>query len=402
MKKGIIATLFILCLHAVYAQTLEPIRRFGQNPGRLKMYLYSPPTIRSGTAAPLVVVLHGCTQTARIVARQTDWNKLAAQYGFRVLYPQQRMINNPCRCFNWYNPKDIDKDNGEDYSIRQMIDYATEHYGVDTAQIYITGLSAGGAMGVAMMADYPQLFRAGAIYAGGAYKLATNPFIAMAAMEGWVLRSPSHLGDLVRAQNPGYTGSYPRMIVYQGRADLVVNRRNGMEIVKQWTDLLHISEHPTETIRRYTQVRSLERNTFRDAAGREQVIYYRIRHMGHALPVYPGHCDTRGGHMLPFSANKKFFSTYRTAVDFGLIKEDSISGPVHIHTGQQVIYSVSADAKNSYHWHYPKDCKIIGDPDSPSISLIWGSKTGNLDLTVISADGCQKNYPTRLITVSER
>lgn len=400
MKPFNITLALLLLLSISFGQKLQTVKNFGANPGRLKMYIYNPPGLSANAHAPLVVVLHGCTQNAKIVAKQTDWNKLAATYGFRVLYAQQRIINNPCGCFNFYRPKDIDKNKGEDYSIEQMTEYMINHYNADTANIYITGLSAGAAMAVVEMADYPQLFKAGAIFAGGAYKTGTNIFSAMAGMYGFISMSPEHWASLVKAQNPAYNGAWPRVIVYHGNADLVVNPRNAKQIVKQWTSLHNISPHPTQTIKHFAQVPALEKNIYSNADGMPWVIYYKMRHMGHALPVYPGHCEQKGGHMVPFSANKKYFSTYWTAIDFGLIKAPEISGKTTVSANEQVTYSVPANAQSAFTWKFPRGCKIVGNNGANTLTLIWGNKPGNIDLTETDGQQCKRVYPTLLVSVN--
>ncbi len=330
MKYTSLIITFLFLLNNLFGQKLEQVKKFGANPGRLRMYMHNPAGIEANVHTPLVIVLHGCLQNAKIVAKQTDWDKLADKYGFRVVYPQQRVINNPCQCFNFYRPKDINKNSGEDYSIEQMAEYMIKTYNVDTTNIYITGLSAGAAMSVVEMADYPQLFKAGAIFAGAAYKTATNIFSAAAGMYGFISRSPEHWAELVKAQNPGYKGAFPKMIIFHGNADVVVNPRNAKQLVKQWTALQGLSPQPTQTIKRFAGAKNIEKNIYAGADGTPAVIYYKIRHMGHALPIYPGKGEQRGGHMVPFSANKKFFSTYWTAVDFGLITAPQITGKTDI------------------------------------------------------------------------
>ena len=112
------------------------------------MFLHVPDGMDKSINHPLVVVLHGCLQCAESVAGQTGWKKLADEHGFFVMYPQQRIFNNPMRCFRWYKRKNIYKNRGENLSIREMVDYIVSNYKVDTTKIFITGLSAGAAMGV--------------------------------------------------------------------------------------------------------------------------------------------------------------------------------------------------------------------------------------------------------------
>ncbi len=395
MRQTTLSVIFLFLLPvSLFSQKLQPVKKFGANPGRLRMYMYNPPGLAADAKAPLVIVLHGCLQNAKIVAKQTDWNKLADTYGFRVVYPQQRVINNPCQCFNFYRPKDINKNSGEDYSIEQMAEYMIHSYNSDTTNIYITGLSAGAAMSVVELADYPHLFKAGAIFAGAAYKTATNIFSAMAGMYGFISLSPEHWAGYVRAQNPDYKGPYPKVIVFHGNADLVVNPRNAKQLVKQWTCLHGISAQPTQTIRHFAQVKSLDKFIYNGPDGMPAVIYYKMRHMGHALPVYPGHCEQRGGHMVPFSANKKCFSTYWTALDFGLIPAPQITGKTSVAKNEQVTYTVPVNYSSSFTWKFPKDCKAVSDTGNNMLTVIWGSKPGNIDVTETDGKHCSKVYST--------
>src|ERR1700750_1238090 len=98
---------------------LREIFGFGSNPGNLRMFVYRPPTLADNPA--LVVVLHGCTQTAAGYDLGAGWSTLARRYGFVLLMPEQTASNNANTCFNWFNPEDIARGGGEALSIRQMI-----------------------------------------------------------------------------------------------------------------------------------------------------------------------------------------------------------------------------------------------------------------------------------------
>ena len=91
---------------------------------------------------------------------------LADLHGFAVLFPEQQRANNANLCFNWFVPEDIRRDSGEALSIRQMIEAMVVAHGLDRSRIFVTGLSAGGAMASAMLATYPEIFAGGAIIAG--------------------------------------------------------------------------------------------------------------------------------------------------------------------------------------------------------------------------------------------
>ncbi len=393
------AALLCLFISPAAAQQLVQIQNFGSNPGNLKMYMYSPAGLDSSKKVPLVVVLHGCLQTAGKAAKQTGWNRLADAYGFKVLYPQQRMLNNPEKCFCWYKRSDIEKGQGESMSIMQMITEVKRSGTIDTGQVFITGLSAGAAMGVAMLADYPQTFNAGAIFAGGAYKTATNLWTALLSMYGFHIKSPEKWGALVREQNPNYTGAYPRLIIYQGKADVVVNQRNASQLMKQWTNLQGISTKPTATVKRFAGVKAIEKNSYHNASGKEVVTWYKVKHLGHALLVDPGKCFNQGGRRGLFSSDKNYFSTYWTAIDFGLIKLPAIQGNTTVSPHQTVTYRVApTNENNKLVWRFPKDCKVVEEKDG-HLTLTWGHKPGNIDVTEIYGDKCKQAYATLPVTL---
>ncbi len=155
---------------------------FGSNPGNLRMLSYVPQGLPKGR--PLVIALHGCTQTAAVYDYGSGWSNLADRHGFAVLFPEQQRANNPNNCFNWFLASDTRRDQGEALSIRQMIECLIQDYGVDRSRIFVVGLSAGGAMAAAMLAAYPDVFAGGAIIAGLPHGAATNVQEAFEAMAG--------------------------------------------------------------------------------------------------------------------------------------------------------------------------------------------------------------------------
>lgn len=392
MRSLFIVSLFLFAPIFLLAQDLTVIYDFGPNPGNLKMYMHLPSN--QAKSMPLVVVLHGCSQNAGMVAKQTGWNQLADKYGFAVLYAQQKMSNNMGNCFCWYNPNDVDKGKGENASITAMMDYMKQHYSIDSNRVFITGLSAGAAMAVSMLATHPASFKAGAIFAGAPFKAANKFITGMFAMEGWVLKSPQHWGDLVRTQNPNYKGAYPTMIVYQGKADVVVNKRNGYEIVKQWTNLQGISATPSKLIKCFAGKKCIEKNVFQNAKQEDVVIYYKVRGLGHALLVDPGKCEMQGGKHKLYSADKNYYSTYWTAVDFGLIIPHTINGTKSVKPYQQnVTFSVPAIAGAKYKWTFPSGCKTISS-NKNSVIVNWGKVSGSVNVIETNSDKCKTVYQT--------
>lgn len=383
-----------------YSQQLTEISYFGSNPGNLSMYVYAPPSFPENDKRPLVVVLHGCSQSAQLVLEQSGWNKLADTYGFRVLYPQQKASNNPSMCFDWYRAADIDRDKGECASIKQMIDEFGKKFAVDSSQVFITGLSAGAAMAVVMMAAYPAVFNTGAIFAGGAYKSALNVMTTTSAMMGWVNRTPAEWGDFVRNANPAFKGPYPRIIIYQGKRDIVVNHRNAHELIEQWTNIHNIDTIANDTINDFANNVNIKKYLYKNARNENVVSYYEVKNIGHALMINPGNCRDEGGKMVPFSVDEDFFSTYWTAIDFGLIPAPEIKGKKEVMEQEQnVKYSVPFYKGSVYSWSYPDDAVPVGADNKNEIILNFGKKQGSVSVLESDSAGCYIRYPSLKVSV---
>lgn len=207
---------------------------FSPNPGNLRMFRYLPKGLKAD--APLVVVLHGCGQTANGYSAGTGWCELAAELGFAVLAPEQKVANNPNTCFDWFNPEDVTREQGECASIAAMIRTMIETHRLDGGRVFITGLSAGGAMTAAMLATYPELFAGGAIIAGLPFGVAANVRDALEAMRSAPLRTPQQWGNAVRAAS-GYTGPWPKISIWHGALDTTVNINNAQAGAAQWADV---------------------------------------------------------------------------------------------------------------------------------------------------------------------
>src|SRR4051794_1070512 len=161
------------------------------------MFSYVPANLPRRPA--LVVVLHGCGQTAAGYDYGAGWSTLAKRYGFALLMPQQQSSNNSHGCFNWFNPEDTARESGEACSIRQMVARMAGEHKIDAERIFVTGLSAGGAMTSVMLATYPEVFAAGAVIAGLPFGVATNVREALNGMLQSPSRPASELGGLVRS-----------------------------------------------------------------------------------------------------------------------------------------------------------------------------------------------------------
>jgi feruloyl esterase len=220
------------------ADDVVGIADFGSNPGRLAMFVRTP----AGpvpTNAPLIVLLHGCGQSAVSFAKATGWGQLADELHIPLILPEQSGDNNQGRCFNWFRPTHVARGLGEALSIRQMVAEAVRRFGSDATRVFVAGLSAGGAMTAALLAAYPEVFAAGAVVAGlpvGAASSASQALIRMA--EAGPARSPSAWAEQVRHAAPiGYAGPWPRVSIWAGEADRVVDPANGRLLASQWSSV---------------------------------------------------------------------------------------------------------------------------------------------------------------------
>jgi len=286
---------------------------FGSNPGELRMFSYFPADQRARQQLPLVVILHGCTQTASDYDLGTGWSMLAERYGFAVLAPEQRRANNANRCFNWFDPKDISRGSGEALSIRQMIARMTHAHSIDSTRIFITGLSAGGAMASVMLATYPEVFAGGAIVAGLPYGIATNLQQALSGMHQSSTRPARELGDLVRNVS-SHKGPWPKISVWHGSADSTVNPSNADEIVKQWLDLHQLPLTPMAE----TAVERYPRAMWWNAAGETVVECWSITGMAHGTPLGAVDGEGRYGAEGAFMIDAGISSSWHIAGFFGL------------------------------------------------------------------------------------
>jgi poly(hydroxyalkanoate) depolymerase family esterase len=286
---------------------------FGTNPGDLRMFSYYPADQRARQKLPLLVVLHGCTQTAADYDTGAGWSMMAERYGFAVLAPQQKPSNNANCCFNWFNPDDISRGRGEALSIRQMIARMTRDHSIDRKRIFIAGLSAGGAMTSVMLATYPEVFAGGAIVAGLPYGIAGNLQQALSGMYQSSRRSATELGDLVRNVS-SHKGPWPKLSVWHGSADKTVNPSNADEIVRQWLDLHRLPPTPMAE----SAVDGYPRAIWWDADGETVVESWSITDMAHGTPLGAVDDGERYGAEGAFMIEAGISSSYHIAGFFGL------------------------------------------------------------------------------------
>lgn len=296
------------------AASLVDVADFGSNPGNLRMRLHVP--AGAGRDRPLVVALHGCTQTAAGFGAASGWMKLADAHDFLLLLPEQLSANNRKTCFSWFEPHDTRRGEGEVESIRQMIAATLAAHGADPRRVFVTGLSAGGAMACALAATYPELLAGVAIVAGLPYGAASGMAQAFDAMFIGRTREPRHWGDAVRAAAPA-PARWPAVAIWHCGKDSVVKPINAGELVKQWTNVHGVGGAvPGED-----QVGAATRRVWRDAGGRACVTEYRVPDLGHGMPVADDEPPA------PFFLPAGLSAATQIARDFGLARGPAVARP---------------------------------------------------------------------------
>ncbi len=183
---------------------------------------------------PVLVMLHGCTQSADDFAVGTGMNKLADEHGILVVYPEQPASANASRCWNWFRPEDQLRESGEPSIIAGIAREVARLDGVDSQRIFVAGLSAGAAMAVVMGETYPELFAGVGAHSGLPFRSASDIPSAMAAMKGGRSGMPG-LKSLA-GQRPGRQAGARQpvpTIVFHGNRDHTVQQDNGAEIFRQ-------------------------------------------------------------------------------------------------------------------------------------------------------------------------
>ena len=305
---------------------LVPLSDFGSNPGNLSAWQYVPDGVPA--YAPLVVVLHGCTQTAAEYDIGSGWSEVADKHGFALLFPEQRKSNNPRLCFNWFSPVDIIRGQGEVMSINQMVSTMFRRHSLDRSKTFITGLSAGGAMAGAMMATYPELFGGGAIIAGLPYATASTVSEAFARMRGRGVQESDMLADRVRNASD-HKGPWPSVSVWHGTADRTVDPVNMEAIIAQWYSLHAIERPPTTGTVDGHSVRR-----WRNAEGVAVIKAYSIKDMAHGVPIQTSGLQTAGS-ARAFMLDVGISSTWHIAKSWDLIQDEAVtSEKPHAHGTQ--------------------------------------------------------------------
>jgi poly(hydroxyalkanoate) depolymerase family esterase len=241
--------------------------RFTNAAGGRPYRLYVPSGYR-GTPVPLIVMLHGCTQTAEDFAAGTRMNDVAEERTCLVLYPGQTKAANPGKCWNWFNTDDQQPDRGEPLLIAGMTSHIMSDYVVDPQRVFVAGLSAGGAAALIMGATYPELYAAVGVHSGLPYGAASDAASAFSAMRGGGTPGKAVLEKSIPT------------IVFHGDADSTVNPVNADAVVQQVTARMRLNAQRYTT--RENGRRGYDRIVYADKAGNNFVEQWTIHGGGHA------------------------------------------------------------------------------------------------------------------------
>ncbi len=252
-------------------------RTFSSQAGTLAYKLYVPASYEANSNAtvPLLVMLHGCTQSPDDFAAGTRMNALADIHGFLVAYPAQSANANGSKCWNWFRPQDQVRGSGEPALIAGMTAQIGSDYRVDASRIYVAGLSAGAAMAVVLGRTYPELFAAVGAHSGLPYRAAHDMGSAFTAMRS---------GAAGAARNAAQAaGSVMPTIVFHGDSDHTVAVANGDAIVAEQTNSVgDATPAPIRDSGTAAGGRRYQRTTYQDASGRSIVEDWRVHGAGHA------------------------------------------------------------------------------------------------------------------------
>jgi len=236
------------------AASLQPVSNWGASgvPSYTSMYVYVPDKV--ATKPPILVVAHFCGGSASAVFGQASGIVTAAdKYGFIMIFPQTTNAATSAKCWEVGSKASLTHDGGGDtQAVAQMVKYAITTYKANPDRVYATGDSSGGMMTQALLAVYPDVFKAGASFAGVAAGCWSSGWSAASNWGGTCAdgndnRTAQQWGDLVRGMYPGYTGPRPRVQLFHGDADSIIKYKNFGESIKEWTNVLGLATSPTST-----------------------------------------------------------------------------------------------------------------------------------------------------------
>lgn len=253
-------------------------------PSYVNMYIYVPDQLAD--KPPIVVACHSCgTPVSGYVSSITGIQAGADKNGFILILPEATGRN----CWDVGSAASLKHDGGGDtQAIAQMVKYALTKYGGDASRVYAMGGSSGAMMTQALMAVYPDVFKAGSARAGvpaGCWADGYDPGQQWSnnCAGGNTKKTAQQWGDLVRGMDPGYTGPRRRIQLFQGTADATINFNNMGESIKEWTNVLGLSETPTSMDTKMTSVSTYKRSFWQNACGYTVLESWAGQNGGHSM-----------------------------------------------------------------------------------------------------------------------
>jgi len=312
--------MLFVCANAAHAGNW--INGSASNAAGTRSYkLWIPERYDNKTPLPLVLMLHGCTQTPDDFAAGTRMNVVADANNFLVAYPEQPVSANPYKCWNWFDPAHQSRGAGEPSLLAAIVEDVRATRKVDELRIYAAGMSAGGAMASILVVAYPELFAGLAVCAGLEYKAATSIAEALAAQKNGG-RDPNGQGTQayqaimmampvkksLRALSSRVRQRPVRVIVFQGTLDAAVNPLNADQVIAQWAqtnDLLDDTKDnnsvddaaDSTTNGTVPDGDNFTRYVYKDAAGKPLLEKWIVQGMRHAWPggsSAGSYTDTKG------------------------------------------------------------------------------------------------------------
>ncbi|WP_201583776.1 extracellular catalytic domain type 1 short-chain-length polyhydroxyalkanoate depolymerase [Psychrobacter jeotgali] len=259
------------------AQFLKGTLKSAQGNHSYRLYIPASyeQALQKDLSLPLIVMLHGCTQSPEDFATGTRMNELAEENQCLIVYPSQPTSANPNRCWNWFQPSDQHQGQGEPAWLAALTRSIIKDYAVDSSRVYVAGLSAGAAMAIIMAEAYPDLYAAVGVHSGLAYRSATDLPSAMMAMRKGSSASSS----------PTKNGKFVPTIILHGDQDHTVSIRNGEQIFEQAKQRLQAQKSDLNTQQHQCGSKQNRRSTqleIRDNKGNSQLKYWKIHGAGHS------------------------------------------------------------------------------------------------------------------------
>jgi poly(hydroxyalkanoate) depolymerase family esterase len=281
VAASLVAAATLLGARPATAASLVEITGFGANPTNLRMHVYAPDVRVS--PPPVLVAVHYCTGSGPAFFNGTEFRTLADRYGFIVIYPSATRSG---QCFDVSSPQALRRNGGSDpVGIKSMVDYVISSYGANANRVYVTGASSGAMMTNVLIGNYPDVFKAGAAFMGVPHSCFATTDGSMwnsQCANGQRIMTAQQWGDLARAAFPGYTGTRPRMQLWHGTTDTTLRYPNFGEEIKQWTNVLGLSQTPSSTD---TPQSGWTRTRYGGTGTGAPVEGISVANVGHSLPL---------------------------------------------------------------------------------------------------------------------